>query len=71
MPKATLDRRRREHELRRERRENQNTDVNGVMELLRDGAWHSVDDLNEATRFPGDWVEELEAEGLVDVNQGL
>jgi hypothetical protein len=41
------------------------------MELLRDGAWHSVDDLNEATRFPGDWVEELEAEGLVDVNQGL
>jgi hypothetical protein len=44
---------------------------NAVMELLRDGAWHTVDDLRAVARFPSDWVEELAAEGLVDVNQGL
>ena len=27
-----------------------------LIEMLRDGAGHDVDDLKGATRFPGDWV---------------
>ena len=42
-----------------------------VLGVLRDGAWHTIDDLRAATRFPKDWVEELEAEGIVDVNNGM
>jgi uncharacterized protein YutE (UPF0331/DUF86 family) len=42
-----------------------------VVEVLRDGAWHAIEDLRAATRFPSDWVDELEAEGIVDVKEGL
>jgi hypothetical protein len=42
-----------------------------VIAVLRDGAWHSIDDLREATRFPEDWVDELRAEGLLDVDESL
>ena len=42
-----------------------------VVEVLRDGAWHANEDLRAATRFPSDWVDELEAEGVVDVKEGL
>jgi hypothetical protein len=42
-----------------------------IQALLRDGAWHGLDDLKAATNYPAEWVEELEAEGLVDVNQGV
>ncbi len=39
--------------------------------MLRDGAWHTIEDLRAATRFPSDWVDELRAEGIVDVKEGL
>ena len=38
---------------------------------LGDGAWHTIEDLRAATRFPSDWVDELQAEGIVDVKEGL
>ena len=42
-----------------------------VVDVLRDGAWHTIEDLRAATRFPSDWVDELQAEGIVDVKEGL
>ena len=42
-----------------------------LVALLRDGAWHTIDDLRAVTRFPADWVEELRAEGILDVREGI
>jgi hypothetical protein len=42
-----------------------------VVDVLRDGAWHTLEDVKAATQFPSQWVEELEAEGIVDVDDGL
>jgi hypothetical protein len=42
-----------------------------IVRVLGDGAWHTVDDLKDATNYPGEWVEELEAEGVVDVTEGM
>jgi len=42
-----------------------------ILEVLRDGAWHSLEDVSAATRYPGDWVTELRAEGVVEVEEGL
>jgi len=42
-----------------------------VVSVLRDGAWHSLDDVKAATHFPAQWVDELAAEGIVDVDEGL
>ena len=40
-----------------------------IVALLKDGCWHALDDLRAATQFPQHWVEELRAEGLLDVEQ--
>lgn len=40
-----------------------------IVALLKDGRWHAPDDLRAATQFPHHWVEELRAEGLLDVEQ--
>ena len=42
-----------------------------IVRLLSDGAWHAVDDLRDVTSFPDEWVHELRAEGVVDVNDGV
>lgn len=42
-----------------------------IVAVLRDGAWHTVEDIRAATRYPTDWVEELRSEGIVDVREGL
>ena len=42
-----------------------------ILEVLRDGAWHTLDDVSAATRYPADWVSELRSEGVVDVREGL
>ncbi len=39
------------------------------MALLRDEAWHALDDLRAVTHFPSEWVEELRAEGILDVRR--
>jgi hypothetical protein len=36
-----------------------------ITHMLEDGSWHELDDLREATSFPVEWVQELEAEGTV------
>jgi hypothetical protein len=41
-----------------------------ILDVLRDGAWHPVDDVEAATHFPSHWVKELAAEGVVDVDEG-
>jgi len=40
-----------------------------IVALLKDGCWHALDDLRSATQFPHQWVEELRAEGLLDIEQ--
>lgn len=42
-----------------------------ILDVLRDGAWHTVDDIEAATHFPVHWVKELAAEGIVDLDEGL
>lgn len=42
-----------------------------IMEVLRDGAWHEIDDVGAATRFPDDWVDTLRSEGLVEITEGV
>ena len=42
-----------------------------IIAVLQDGAWHLVEDLDEATRFPAEWVEELQAEGIVETIEQL
>ena len=42
-----------------------------IVELLRDGAWHEMDDLKAAATYPKQWVDELRAEGLLDVREGM
>jgi hypothetical protein len=42
-----------------------------IIDVLRDGGWHALDDLQAATRFPAEWVQELVAEGVIDVREGL
>jgi hypothetical protein len=40
-----------------------------IINVLRDGSWHEIDELTEATRFPAEWVEELSAEGVLDTSE--
>lgn len=40
-----------------------------ITQVLDDGSWHAADDLKEATTWPAEWVEELEAEGLIDTKE--
>ena len=40
-----------------------------IVRLLRDGAWHAFEDLRAVTQFPCEWVDELDAEGVVDVER--
>jgi hypothetical protein len=42
-----------------------------IVDALRDGAWHEVADIEAATRYPGEWVDELRAEGVVEVREGI
>jgi hypothetical protein len=42
-----------------------------IVEALRDGAWHEVDDIEAATRYPTEWVDELRAEGVLEVREGI
>ncbi len=39
--------------------------------VLSDGAWHELEDLRAATSFPNEWVQELQTEGVVEVEEGL
>jgi hypothetical protein len=40
-----------------------------ISDVLRDGSWHELDDLRQATSFPEAWVRELQAEGVVDTDE--
>jgi hypothetical protein len=40
-----------------------------ITRVLDDGAWHTVDDLTTATKWPEDWTKELEAEGLIETQK--
>jgi hypothetical protein len=42
-----------------------------ILDVLGDGAWHEVEDIGAATRYPGEWVEELRAEGVLEVREGV
>ena len=42
-----------------------------IQTVLTDGAWHELEDLRDATSFPSEWVQELEAEGVVELQEGL
>jgi hypothetical protein len=42
-----------------------------ITRVLDDGLWHELDDLTEATRFPAEWTQELEAEGLIETQKQI
>jgi hypothetical protein len=42
-----------------------------ITRVLDDGSWHELEDLRKATSFPSEWVEELEAEGIVDTQDQI
>ena len=37
-----------------------------IARLLADGCWHAIDDLGDVTTWPEEWVNELQAEGLLE-----
>lgn len=39
-----------------------------ITRVLDDGSWHEFDELREATHFPVEWVEQLRAEGVVEIS---
>ena len=42
-----------------------------IVRLLKDGGWRTVDDLRDVTSFPDDWIDELKAEGILEVKKGV
>jgi hypothetical protein len=42
-----------------------------IVRVLDDGAWHTVVDLQDVTSYPSEWVDELRAEGVLDVDEGV
>ena len=44
---------------------------NAIVEVLQDGAWHEVGDVGAATSYPTEWVDELLAEGVLEVREGI
>lgn len=40
-----------------------------ITRALQDGAWHTVEDLRQVARFPIEWVEELQAEGILETTE--
>ena len=45
------------------------TTFQAITRVLDDGSWHALDDLRAATSWPDEWVQELEAEGLIETRQ--
>jgi hypothetical protein len=41
-----------------------------VMDLLADGEWHTKDDLTAVTRYPEEWLEEVERERTLEHRPG-
>lgn len=40
-----------------------------ITRMLNDGSWHALDDLRDVTRWPGEWAQELAAEGIIDTRE--
>jgi len=41
-----------------------------ILEMLDDGAWHTLDDLRAVSRYPAEWAKELNSEGVVEMRDG-
>ena len=40
-----------------------------ILEMLDDGAWHTLDDLSSVSRYPTQWAKELNSEGVVELRE--
>jgi hypothetical protein len=42
-----------------------------IARMLDDGAWRALADLRDVTSMPDEWVEELQAEGLIETREQI
>jgi hypothetical protein len=47
----------------------QATTFDTITRMLDDGSWRALADLRDVTSLPDEWVEELQAEGLIETRE--